>query len=112
VRLADIQISEKDYRAALRSALVGIAHAPHDAAYRIMAADMLLFLERCGEARNQLHLVLADEGVSWEEKSTANTLLQKTQKHRHCRAHPAIAPSSARPASRAPFAARPETPDG
>ena len=112
VRLADIQISEKDYRAALRSALVGTAHAPHDATYRIMAADMLLFLDRCGEARSQLQLVLADEGVSGEDKSTANTLLQKTQKYRHCRTRPVIAPSSAWPASRAPFAARPETPDG
>jgi len=85
VRLADMQISEKDYRAALRSALVGIAHAPHDATYRIMAADMLLFLERCGEAQSQLKLVLEDEAVPRDEKSTARELLQKVQQHAPCR---------------------------
>lgn len=84
VPLANIQIGRKDYRGALDSALLGITLTPHDATYRIIAADMFLSLDRCMEARDQLKSVLKNTDSSAEEKSTARTLLQKAEKHPLC----------------------------
>lgn len=84
VRTANMHIASKDYVAALRSAFVGIEHAPRDAAYRIMAADALLFLGRCQEARDQLQNVLEDDASTAEDKSAADKLLLKTRKREHC----------------------------
>jgi hypothetical protein len=85
VRLVNVQVAAKDYRAALQSALIGVAHAPHNATYRIMAADMLLLLNRCTEAEDQLRRALGAKNISSEENSMAHELLQKAQKHVPCR---------------------------
>jgi hypothetical protein len=92
VRLVDVQVAAKDYGAALRSALVGVAHTPHDATYRIMAADMLLLLDRCAEAEDQLKLALGAENISSAEKSTAQELLQKARKRVSCRDRSPLTP--------------------
>lgn len=85
VPLANIQISRKDYRGALDTALLGVTLTPHDATYRIIAADMLLSLDRCVEAQDQLKSVLENTDSTAEEKSTARMLLQRAEKHPLCR---------------------------
>ncbi len=84
VSLVNVRVSEKDYRGALRLILSGIAHEPRDATYRIMAADMLLFLDRCHEARGHLQHVLENEEGSMEDKSTVRMLLDKLGKYTLC----------------------------
>lgn len=93
VRLVDVQIGTKNYRAALQSALIGLAHTPHNATYRIMAADMLLLLDRCVEAEDQLKLALGAENISSAEKSTAHELLQKARKRVPCRDRSPLTPA-------------------
>jgi hypothetical protein len=85
VRVANVHIAEKNYVAAMRPAFVGIAHAPHDATYRIMAADALLFLDRCAEAQGQLQNILENDDSTAEDKSTARRLLLKARNRDHCR---------------------------
>jgi predicted Zn-dependent protease len=85
VRAVDVQLAAKNYVAAMRLAFVGIAHTPHDATYRIMAADALLFLDRCAEAKGQLQNILENDDSADEDKSTARRLLLKARKREHCR---------------------------
>lgn len=85
VRTADVHITEKNYVAAMHTAFIGIAHAPRDANYRIMAADTLLFLDRCQAAQDQLQNVLENDGSTAEDKSTARALLLKARNRDHCR---------------------------
>lgn len=85
VRTADVHIAGKDYVGVMRSAFVGIARAPHDATYRIMAADALLFLDRCAEAQDQLQNILENDDSAAEDKSTARRLLMKAREREHCR---------------------------
>jgi hypothetical protein len=57
-----------------------------------MAADMLLLLDRCAEAEDQLKLALGAENISSAEKSTAQELLQKARKRVSCRDRSPLTP--------------------
>lgn len=84
VRLADIYIARKNYREALRSAFVGITNEPDQANYHVMAADVLLLMNRCHAAQSHVEAVLGNPKNPDDEKVSARTILKKIERRHSC----------------------------